>query len=118
MMTAGLGEYAGEHAFPLPKPVSMQMRILGARCQGVETPDQIQPAERSAGSGTDGTSYIMLRGLQRLERESERECQPELERVERRMEVRVFPQLSSCPALSRGFCVPRAADLLALTNLA
>lgn len=114
MMTAGLGEYAGEHACLLPKPVSMQMRILGARCQGVETPNQIQPCEASRGGGTDGTSYIMLRDLQRLGREPQRERESELERVERRMELRVLPQLSSCPALSRGFCVPRAAGFLAL----
>lgn len=118
MMTAGLGEYAGEHACLLPKPVSMQMRILGAKCYGVETPNQIQPCEASRGGGTDGTSYIMLRGLQQLERESERERQPELERVGRRVDLRVLPQLSSYPALSRGFCVSRAAGLLTPTNLA
>lgn len=109
MIEKVVGEYAGDYGFLLPKPVSLQMRILGAKRHGVETPDQIQLREYSRGGGTDDASYITSELQFVLERQPERQREPELERVERRMEVRVFPQLSSYPAFLRGFCVPRAA---------
>lgn len=110
MMSEVMGRYAGGYGFLLPIPVSLQnKRILGARYKGTRWPSNIQLLERSGSSGIDGISYIVLRDLERLERRSERQRQSQLERVERQLVVRVPPQLSSRPAFTRGFCVPRTA---------